>query len=65
MTLDDWIRESGTRPTDLAGKVGLTEASISRIRRGLQTPSLEQAVKIETATGGRVTCAELLPKVAA
>jgi DNA-binding transcriptional regulator YdaS (Cro superfamily) len=61
MNLDTWIRETDTKATDLAERVGLTEASISRIRRGLQTPSLEQAVKISDATGGAVQPHELLP----
>ena len=44
---------------DLAGKLGVSAATISRIENGKQGVSLALAVRIERLTGGSITPAEL------
>lgn len=54
MTLDQYLNEGHGTPRQLAQAIGLTEVSISRIRRGEQSPSLDTMRKIADATGGKV-----------
>jgi DNA-binding XRE family transcriptional regulator len=60
-SLQQWLDDTGTTDTALAAKVGASVASISRIKRGLQTPSLQLAVAISRETGGLVPVGNLLP----
>lgn len=64
MTLDQYLRSKGA-PTasEFGAKVGLTEASISRIRKGQQNITRDTMLAIIAASGGKVT-AEALVKAA-
>ena len=52
--LDEYIRKHHIKASDFAAAVGLSQGSISRLRRGTQTPSLEAAIAIERETNGKV-----------
>lgn len=61
MKLAKYIEAHGTAAKrDLARKTGLRWATIHDIAAGKATPRAETAKKIEAATGGVVTAAELL-----
>ena len=64
MTLDQYLRSDGS-PTaaEFGARVGLTEASISRIRKGQQNITRDTMAAIIEASGGKVT-AESLVKAA-
>lgn len=66
MRLADWLKWQGYGArAKLARDTGLTWESIQKIARGKQTPGAANAVKIQDATGGDVTVAELVRKRAA
>ena len=58
MTLAEYLTEHKTA-TALAAKVGCEVSTITRIAKGDRSPSLDLAVRIERATGGAVTVADL------
>ncbi len=60
MDLDTYLRETGTDAAAFAERVGLTTASISRIRRGQQNISRETIRAIVAATDGAVTAEALV-----
>jgi len=60
MDLDSYLRDSGTTGIDFAGLIGVTEASLSRIRRGNQNITRDLIRRIVEVTGGKVTAAELV-----
>jgi hypothetical protein len=60
MTLDDYLSQPGITATDFAAKVDLTEASVSRIRKGQQNISRDVIRRIVAASGGAVTADELV-----
>lgn len=64
MTLDQYLRSDGA-PTaaEFGAKVGLAEASISRIRKGQQNITRDTMVAIIEASDGKVT-ADALVKAA-
>lgn len=61
MTLDQYLRSKGA-PTaaEFGAKVGLTEASISRIRKGQQNITRDTMLAIIAASGGKVTAEALV-----
>lgn len=61
MDLDRYLNEAKETGDGFARRVQLSKATISRIRRGAQTPSLPVAVRISDATGGLVRERDLLP----
>ena len=60
MQLKIWRKSKGLTQTELGSKVGLTGVQIGRIERGLSPTTRDSAKRIEVATGGEVTAAELL-----
>jgi plasmid maintenance system antidote protein VapI len=60
MTLDSYLRDNAISATDFAATIGLTEASVSRIRRGEQNISRETIRLIVENTGGAVSADELV-----
>jgi predicted transcriptional regulator len=60
MTLDEYLRQPGITATEFAPKAGLTEASVSRIRKGQQNISRDVIRRIVSASAGLVTAAELV-----
>lgn len=60
-SLAKFLKESHVRQGDLAQKLGISQASVSRLASGTLRPSLTVAVKLEIETGGAVTAASWLP----
>lgn len=60
MTLDTYLIQTGTTGTEFATAVGLTEASVSRIRKGQQNISRDVMRRIIEASGRQVTAAGLV-----
>lgn len=58
--LDAWLTQHRKTGSWLAREIGVDRAQISRMRSGLQTPSLETAVAIFKATDGDVKCEDLI-----
>jgi DNA-binding XRE family transcriptional regulator len=73
MTLDDWLQTAIVRDkvtgkdrhitqAELADKIGVSEGTISRIRRGINTPGLDIAIKIQDITNNQVGLADLIKR---
>lgn len=58
MTLDAYLNEPGNKASDLAKAIGISSGRLSQIRGGDPCPP-ELALKIEAATGGRVSASVL------
>jgi len=54
MKLDEWMGEMGLDDDAVAERLKVDRSTVSRLRRGLQRPSLELSVEIELMTGGAV-----------
>jgi DNA-binding transcriptional regulator YdaS (Cro superfamily) len=52
---------SGESQTKWAARLGISRSYLSDILAGNKTPSLALAVKIQTETGGAVTCESWVP----
>jgi transcriptional regulator with XRE-family HTH domain len=59
MNLETWQKQNNISDKELAAKVGIHVSFLSHIRAGRKSPSLNTALKIESATGGNVTVREL------
>lgn len=61
MTLKQWLRkrDDGMRAADLAKKLGVSEAAVSRWLAREVTPRVEVAIAIERLTGGQVRVPDL------
>lgn len=55
MTLAQYLKQNGINQVDFGNKIGLSGASVSRLKRGLQWPDKDTVKRIELATGGLVT----------
>ena len=64
MDLDTYLRTSGITGAEFAQRVGLSAASITRIRKREQNISMELATRIVAATGGKVALEGLTPRAA-
>lgn len=60
MDLDTYLRSTGTSGVEFAATVGVTEASLSRIRRGKQNITRDLIRRIVEKTGGQVTIEDLI-----
>lgn len=60
MTLDAYLTSAGMTGTEFAATVGLTEASVSRIRKGQQNISRDVMRRIIAASDGKITAAALV-----
>jgi plasmid maintenance system antidote protein VapI len=61
MTLEQFMRETGTSDTALAQAIGRDRTFVSRLRRGLVKPSLDTAVAIERFSDGAVRAGDFIP----
>jgi transcriptional regulator with XRE-family HTH domain len=59
MTLREYIRLERGRVSAIASGAGISTASVSRIADGKQNPTLDVLKRIEAATGGVVSVAEM------
>lgn len=59
MTLTDYLTQTKQTATALAGKVGCEVSTITRLAKGERSPSIDLAFRIERATSGIVTMADL------
>lgn len=53
--LDTYLTANGMTGRDFARAVGISEQTLSKLRRGHRAPTLEQALRIDAATGGAVS----------
>ena len=60
MTLHEWLERHNMAQAELARRIGVSEATLSRIRRGVNTPGLDTAIKIQEATCNAVTLQDLI-----
>lgn len=60
MTLAEFMQAAELDDEALAAKIGRSRVSVSRYRRGLETPSTPVIVQIVELSDGRVTANELL-----
>ena len=61
MTLDQYLAKSNIRNAEFAAAVSASEATISRLRSGKQTPSYGLVRRIVAATNGAVTANDFMP----
>jgi transcriptional regulator with XRE-family HTH domain len=60
MTLSEWLERHRMTQAEFADKIGVSEGTISRIRRGINTPGLDIAIKIQDVTNNQVGLADLI-----
>jgi len=60
MSLRDWRKKSGLTSKEFGERCGVSEAAIRHYETGERRPRTEIARRIEQATNGEVTAAELL-----
>lgn len=65
MTLDEYLRTHPVTAAAFAGRIKVSPASVTRIRKGGQNIPLALAREIVTATGGKVTLEDLAVGLAA
>ncbi|HBQ48867.1 MAG TPA: hypothetical protein DD728_08275 [Hyphomonas atlantica] len=59
-SLSGWRKANRRSLASLGEQIGLQKGFLSEVERGLKRPSVEAAKRIEAATDGEVTAAELL-----
>jgi transcriptional regulator with XRE-family HTH domain len=64
MKLLSYLREANLKQADFAGRVGVTEAAVSRWCNGKGRPSWDVLARIASVTGGAVTAADFMPDAA-
>ena len=62
MTLDEWMSAANVSNGEMARRCGKSTSTISRIRRKLEKPEPDLAVKISYVTNGDVTPNDLYLK---
>lgn len=60
MRLSDWMSMNGVNDDQLAEKVGVDRATISRIRRGKHKPSWPLLLKLREITAGAVSAEDFV-----
>lgn len=55
--LSEYLKDNGIRQEDFAARIGVTQATVSRLKAGLLTPSVTVAAGIERETGGAIPAA--------
>jgi transcriptional regulator with XRE-family HTH domain len=65
MTLDAYLRTHAVTGSEMAARLGISAASVTRIRKGGQNITLQMAQRIVTATGGKVTLEDLATQAVA
>jgi transcriptional regulator with XRE-family HTH domain len=62
MTLNEWLDKHRMSQSELAKILGVSEGTISRWRRGINTPGLDIAIKIQDVTNSQVGLADLIKR---
>jgi transcriptional regulator with XRE-family HTH domain len=62
MTLNDWINKYGMSQVALARRLGVSEGTVSRIRRRIHTPTLDIAIRLQDVTNNEVGLADLIKR---
>lgn len=57
--LEHWLNKKGLTQRAFAARNGLTQATVSRVIRGLRRPTMKTATKIERGTAGAVSLAAI------
>ena len=65
MTLEQYLRANGITDAAFGSAAGLSQAQVSRIKRGVSMPSWDAIGKIMKATGGDVTANDFAAKAEA
>lgn len=63
MTLIEYLNSTGGTQTAFADSVGVSPSFVNQWLSGIRPIPMEKAIAIERATGGIVTCEELLPDI--
>lgn len=58
MTLDQYLTKTGETDAAFAGRAGLSQTQINRLKRGVSSPSFASIKKIAKASGGKVKFAD-------
>ena len=53
-TFAQYLADNKIRQEDFAAKIGVKQATISRLKRGVSSPQFDTALKIQKATNGKV-----------
>ncbi len=61
--LHEYLSQRRLRQIDFAQRLGIGQATVSRLVSGVMRPSLELAVQIERETGGAVPAVSWVPEV--
>lgn len=59
--LDSYLAGQGIANADFARRLGVSEATVSRLRRNKQAPSFALVARIRAATNGAVSADDFLP----
>lgn len=54
MTLEQYLKETSTKPVAFAASIGVAPSTITRIIRGERSPGIDIIAKINAGTGGKV-----------
>jgi plasmid maintenance system antidote protein VapI len=54
MTLDQYLKDTGTKPVAFAASIGVAPSTITRILRGERSPGIDIIAKIKAATNDKV-----------
>jgi transcriptional regulator with XRE-family HTH domain len=60
MTLDEWLNKHHTTQAEMAKRLDVSEGTVSRLRRRINTPGLDIIIKIQDVTNGQVGLADLI-----
>lgn len=63
MKLGIYLKKYGIKVGFFAQQIGVKQPQLSRWIHGRKTPTVIYAIKIEDATGGKVTCRDWLPEI--
>lgn len=61
--LKGWLKENGVRQGEIAKWLGVSQAHVSKLMRGLSPIQLHHALIIEAKTAGAVTAAQLMERL--
>ncbi len=62
MNLSEYLKEAKVTQMEFANLLGVTQGAVGFWLHN-KPPTIERAIQIEKATGGKVTCEELRPDV--